>query len=379
MSLYLKWLKLNWEMFGLNRHFIFFFVVILLDLIFFLVSRFFLLIDHIFFPGFRIVEVKKPIFIIGHPRSGTSFVHHLFAHTNKIAAFKMWHIFFPALTARVLFKPLIKSLIRKKPILFTEEAGHQFAFEKPEEEEFLFGYNLDTQFFLIGTLLGFDKDDYREFRFHDLQPKTRRIKSALLIKRCFQRQIYYTGKTQIFAQTHFSTHRIMTLLEVFPDAKFIYMDRSPHETLPSYFSLIYNFLDTFYGVNRFSSDQIYRFYDNRYRGSLDLYRYFFDLWHTGKVNTENVLILPYETIMKDLVHAFEQIITFTGIKASPELIGYVELQARKQRQYKRKHEVEQLAKFGIEENRIEKDFAFILVPDPFHVQDRKESEVSASI
>ena len=171
----------------------------------------------------------------------------------------------------------------------------------------------------------------------------------------------------------------MTLLEVFPDAKFIYMDRSPHETLPSYFSLIYNFLDTFYGVNRFSSDQIYRFYDNRYRGSLDLYRYFFDLWHTGKVNTENVLILPYETIMKDLVHAFEQIITFTGIKASPELIGYVELQARKQRQYKRKHEVEQLAKFGIEENRIEKDFAFILVPDPFHVQDRKESEVSASI
>ena len=121
MSLYLKWLKLNWDMFGLNNHFIFFFVVILLDLIFFLVSRFFLLTDHIFFPGFRMVEVKKPIFIIGHPRSGTSFVHHLFAHANEVAAFKTWHIIFPSLTSRVLFKPLINFLIRKKVILFSDE------------------------------------------------------------------------------------------------------------------------------------------------------------------------------------------------------------------------------------------------------------------
>ena len=81
--------------------------------------------------------------------------------------------------------------------------------------------------------------------------------------------------------------------------------------------------------------------------------------------------------MKDLMNAFKQIITFTGIKTSAELRSYVDLQTIKQRQYKRKHEVEKLEKFGIEENRIEKDFAFILGPDPFHVQDRKEFEISA--
>lgn len=379
MILYLKWLKLNWNMFGLNRHFIFFVVVILLDLIFFMASRFFLYIDYIFFPKFRMVEVEKPIFIIGHPRSGTSFIHHLFAQANDIAAFKTWHILFPSLTARFLFKPLIHYLIRKKALLFSEETGHHVSFEKTEEEELLFAYNLDTQFFLVGTLLGFDKDDYRKFRFHDRQPKKRRIKSAMLIRSCFQRQIYYTGKTQIFAQTHFSTHRIMTLLEAFPDAKFIYLNRSPHETLPSYFSLIYNFLDTMYGMNRFSSDQISIFFNNRYRDSLDLYRYFFDLWHTGKVNTEKVLILPYEAILKDLVNAFEQIITFIGMKASAELRDFVALQARKQKQFKRKHVVKQLEEFGIESNRIEKDFGFILGPDPFHVQDRNESDVFTPI
>jgi hypothetical protein len=321
--------------------------------------------DHIIFPRFRTVDVKKPVFIIGHPRSGTSFIHHLFARKDEVAAFKTWHIFFPSLTARFLFRPLINFLIKKKITLVPTETGHQIAFEKPEEEELLFGFNLDTQFFLVGTLLGFAKEDLREFRFHDLQPKKRRIKSVRLVKQCFQRHIYDTGKTQIFAQTHFSTHRILTLLEVFPDAKFIYLDRSPHETLPSYFSLIYNFLDTLYGINRFSSDQLFGFFKSRYRDSLDLYRYFFDLWHTEKINHENVLILSYEMMMKDLMKAYERILTFTGMQTNPELRHYVEVQAEKQRRYQRKHDVRALTEFGIEEKRITEDFTFILGPTPF--------------
>lgn len=371
MNLYLKWFKINWKMFGISRHFVFFSAVILSDLIFFLVNRFFLFIDYIFFPGFLNVEVKRPVFIIGHPRSGTSFVHHLFAQSEKIAAFKTWHILFPALTARFVFKPLIKYFIKKNTILFKEESGHQVAFDEPEEEELLFGYNLDTQFFLVGTLLGFDEDDYTEFRFHDLQPKKRRIKSAMLIKRIFQRHIYFTGKEQIFAQTHFSTHRIMTLLEVFPDAKFIYVHRSPTDTLPSLFSLNYNFLNILYGIERFSYDQIHRFFKNRYQCSLELYRYFYDVWHKGKINTGNVLILPYETLMKNLMSAFNQITAFTGIETNAELTDYAELQYKKQKYYKRKHKVKKLDKFGIQESNIEKDFDFILKPDPFHDTNRK--------
>jgi hypothetical protein len=163
----------------------------------------------------------------------------------------------------------------------------------------------------------------------------------------------------------------MTLLEVFPYAKFIYLDRSPYETLPSFFSLTYNFLDMLYGMNRFSNDQIFRFFENRYKGSLDLYRYFFDIWHTGKVNTENVLILSYETLMNDLESVFKLILVFTGMKASDQLNDYVKLQAVKQRQYKRTHEVKKLTTFGIDENRIEKDFAFILTNDPFGIQHKE--------
>ena len=69
--------------------------------------------------------------------------------------------------------------------------------------------------------------------------------------------------------------------------------------------------------------------------------------------------------MKDLVKAYEQIMAFTHIKPSVELREHVEVQAEKQRQYQRKHDVKPLAAFGIEEKRIAEDFAFILGSAPF--------------
>jgi hypothetical protein len=34
-------------------------------------------LDEIFFPNYRMQEVKSPVFIIGNPRSGTTFTHRL--------------------------------------------------------------------------------------------------------------------------------------------------------------------------------------------------------------------------------------------------------------------------------------------------------------
>ncbi len=366
MRMYKQGLAVSWELFGLSRNFVFFVFVIL----FFLVHSAFtvttLFLDHIFFPGFRKVKVKQPVFIIGHPRSGTTFIHHLFTQTGEMAAFTTWQLLFPAITARGIVKPIVKVLTRKHPIvLIPEEAGHQIALDTVEEDEMLFLHNHDTQFVIIGTPLGFSEKDYREIRFHDLQPRKRRIKSALFLKSIFQRHIYYTGKTQIFAQTHFSTHRIKTLMEVFPDAKFIYMHRMPEETLPSYLSLTHNTLDILWGMHRFSDAQKATFYNRRYEASLELYRYFYELWHNNEIDREKVLIVPYKKLRKELMPMFEQIVEFTGITPSDELRSAVAHQAQKQKSYQRKHEVKTLADFGISDDRVRKDFAFLYTDDPF--------------
>jgi hypothetical protein len=281
-----------------------------------------------------------------------------------MAAFKAWHILFPALSQRILLRPLIRYLIRKnKTEIIPESAGHRIAIDKVEEEEMLFIHNRDTQFAIVGTILGFAKEESRELRFHDLQPRNRRIRSAEFLKSCFQRHIYYTGKTQIFAQTHFSTHRIRTLMEVFPDARFIYMHRNPFDTLPSYFSLTYNTQDILWGMRRFTRDQLFDFFEYRYQASRELYLYFHKLWRNGEIHKGRVLIVPYERLREDLVGVFKEIVSFTGIHPSRRLNQAVALQAEKQRRYKRKHAVAPLSRFGIDEKRIGDDFAFFFETD----------------
>jgi len=369
MWVYRQGLAVSWELFGFSRHFFFFVGVIF----FFMTHSFFtvttLFFDHILFPKFRKVKVKQPVFIIGHPRSGTTFIHHLFTQTDEMAAFTTWQLLFPALTARKIVKPIVQFLTRKNPmVLIPEEAGHQISLDSVEEDEMLFLHNHDTQFVVIGTPLGFAEKNYREIRFHDFQPWKRRIKSVRFLKSVFQRHIYYTGKTQIFAQTHFSTHRIKTLLEVFPDAKFIYMHRMPEETLPSYLSLNYNTLDILWGMHRFSEKQKANYYHRRYKASLELYRYFYDLWHNNEIDKEKVLIVDYKKLRKELIPMFEQIIEFTGIQPSDKLRNVVARQAQKQKSYKRKHQVKTLADFGIDRDRVRKDFGFLYTNDPFGEQ-----------
>ncbi|NOY69933.1 MAG: sulfotransferase [Deltaproteobacteria bacterium] len=369
MRIYLRGLATSWRLFGPSRNFVFFVFVILAFMILRILSSFFLFLDYIFFPRFQKVEVKRPVFIIGHPRSGTTFVHHLFTGTDEMAAFKAWHILCPSLTARKLIRPLIRYLASKGlTVLVPEETGHKIDLDQVEEEEMLFLHIHDTQFVIIATPLGFDDDDYREIRFHDLQPRRRRIKSAMFLKSCFQRHIYYTKKTQIFAQTHFSTHRIKTLLEVFPDARFIYLHRRPDETLPSFFSLNYYTLDALWGLHRFTSEQILRYYRYQYEASLDLYRYFYSLWHTNGIDKNKVLIIPYEKLREDLPAVFENIIDFTGIEPGDRLRRAVKEQAKKQRGYRRRHNVKALEDFGIDEKSIKRDFSFMFEKDPFSIR-----------
>ncbi len=317
-------------------------------------------LDCFFFPGFRRIKVQRPVFIIGHPRSGTTFIHHLFTQTGEMAAFKAWHILFPALTARVLLKPIIDYFIRrKKTVLLPAETGHLIALDKVEEEEMLFLHLHDTQFITVGTPLGLLEDDFRDLRFHDLQPRSRRLASVAFLKECFQRQIYHTGNSQIFSQTHFSTHRLKTLLEVFPDALFIYMHRLPEETLPSYFSLNYNTLDTIWGLKRLPAQRVLASFERRYQASLELYRYFHDLWRSRAIDHSKVLIIPYAALGNDLTATFEKIIAFTGITPSRKLRDMVEQQVRRQKCYQREHRVKKLEEFGIDSSRLRTDFDFL--------------------
>lgn len=318
-----------------------------------------LFLDNIFFSRYREIEVKNPLFIIGHPRSGTTFLHHLLTQTNEAAAFKFWHILFPALTARVLLKPLIHKAINSgRAEVMPEETGHKVSLDQVEEEEMLFLSTYDTQFVSAG-LLGLDDREYPELQCQDQHPRQKRFRSLDFLNGCFQRQILYTGKSQIIAQMHFSTHRLKTMLEYYPDAKFIYIVRNPHHVVPSFLSLLHKSIDFRWGLAQIPKQVLQRYNEKRYQAMIDLYRYFYDLQKNNELPADRVMVVPYDLLRNNLVDAFDRIIEFSGISVSEELRLKVADRAQKQENYQRKHQVMDLTEFGLSNGRISRDFAFV--------------------
>jgi omega-hydroxy-beta-dihydromenaquinone-9 sulfotransferase len=327
---------------------------------FFVFTPFTLFLDRIFFPDCFKLPVKAPIFIIGNPRSGTTFLHNLLTETGEFVAFETWQIFFPALTARVLVKPVIDYLIKNdRSAIIPEKSGHGVYLNKVEHDEFLFIHKLDTQFILSLSPLGFDDYEYSELRFYDQQPKSRRQSSVRFFKNCLQRQMYYTGQNQVISHAHYSICRIKTLLESFPDAKFIYLARSPYQVVPSHLSLNCNILDRLWGIKNIPSDKLKRWFERKYKYDIELYKYFYDLRKNKEIPEDNVIILRYNELHADLYESFEKIVNYTKISPSNQLRQVFRHQAQLQKSYKRKHSVMKLEEFGLTKEKIAKDFSFV--------------------
>lgn len=318
ISFHIKWCRINLRMF--RKHLLFFSFIQICFLIWHNIINIFRFIDSIIFPNVKNIEVKSPIFIMGHPRSGTTYIHKEFSKRGQLATFKTWHILVPSLSLRWLLKPIIHRVVKNnKSVILPEYTGHKIDLNEIEEEEMLFLHSGDTQFAIIGTSVGFSDELFLKQRMHDEQSYKKRIKSGLFLKRCFQQQIKYTGKTQIFAQMNFSIHRVKTIIEIFPDAKFIFINRPIEETIPSYFSLLRKTLRRFWG-KVFTEEQFEVYFKNRYQASIDLYNQLNSI--ISEIDKEKVLCLHYSQLVNNHNEFNNQISKFTGIEISSNNYKY---------------------------------------------------------
>ncbi|MEW6428268.1 MAG: sulfotransferase [Thermodesulfobacteriota bacterium] len=374
LKIYLRTVRTAYKAYGFGRPF---WANLLGEAVIRLFSLLTLGLDHLFFPRFRRVEVKRPVFIIGHPRSGTTFLHKLLCRFDGVAAFHTWQLLFPALSARLLVRPLVALAVRfGKTELIPAATGHRVALDEPEEEEMLFFHNYDTQFVTIG-MLGLDDRDYPELRFHDQQPRARRWRSMRFFHGCLQRHLLSTGGERIVAQTHFSTHRLKTMLEFYPDARFVYVVRNPLEVLPSYLSLLHKTIE--FRCGALPPPEMLRRYDQRrYEAMKDLYGYFSRLWNGGELPRDRVMVLPYQRMVADLAGSCAEVASFCGLPLTPAMREMIEAQAAGQRGYRRAHQVLPLEAFGFSEEQVRKDLAFVFEEYGFDRRAEGREETAAA-
>ena len=127
----------------------------------FVINRMFLLLDEIFFPFYRRTSVSNAVFIIGIPRSATTFLFtEMTSHNRNFHSFKLWELLFaPSIIQkyflltvigidRLLGRPLLRLSFKIDNLLFGRLKGiHTMGFSLPEEDEVLFLYNLTSLYF----------------------------------------------------------------------------------------------------------------------------------------------------------------------------------------------------------------------------------------
>jgi hypothetical protein len=220
---------------------------------------FFFLLDLVFFPGVRRQPVKKPLFIIGNFRTGSTLLHRIMAQdTENFTSFRLWEIYFGLsvsqrkllravfLVDSLLGKPLQRLLAVSEKRVFALNRLHKMALREPEEEEGMLIFI--WQSFWIHYFFPMPEDFAPYEYFDSIMPAPRRRRVMRFYKRAVQRHLYaHGGGKSLISKNPCFTHKVRSLMETFPDAQFIYLVRDPVETATStisWFSYWYNFFNS---------------------------------------------------------------------------------------------------------------------------------------
>ncbi|MCO5233919.1 MAG: sulfotransferase [Chitinophagales bacterium] len=230
------------------RRFLF---TVLFVLLFSLVSLIVLvtrLLDEILFPNYRRLKIKEPVFIIANPRSGTTFLHRLFCLDEERYGYTLlYHTILPSITIFKIINffgfidskighPMRKTFDYLDGIFFKGwEDIHPMGFNQSEEDEGTFIFTLITSgIFLLCPYM----DEISYVRFPDLMSEKERKQLSEYYKSSIQRFMYVLGSDKVFLSKNvMSTGRLNTIIELFPDARIVYIVRSPYEAVPSFISM----------------------------------------------------------------------------------------------------------------------------------------------
>lgn len=316
--------------------------------------------DNLFFPAWRKKTVDRPVFIIGHPRSGTTMLQRSLTSGDDFVVFRMWELLFPSLTARKIVGPIIKRKIRSgKDEIMPKSVGHHTALGEVDEEEFLFLFHAMTQFYPPLAGLAFSEKDFDDIVFCDLLPVRLRRASMAWLDGCLRRQMLFTGRQRVVTKMNYSALRVCTLLEAYPDARIVYLVRSPFETIPSHLSLHQNVCYHQWGKDRIPQVVLDRYIRRRYEHNVSLYRYVEDLLAAGELPESRMITVRYDDMMRDLEGEVGRVASFCGLDLSDALRSSIAEQARIQRGYKREHNNHTLEEFELTRADVLRDLGFV--------------------
>jgi hypothetical protein len=313
-------------------------------------------LDAIFFPGLRRIEVRAPVFLVGHARSGTTLLHRLMSlDGERFCSNRMIELYFPSLLQkkairafgvfdrRFLGKRLAKRVRAWEQRRYRATQNiHAMGLFKPEEDDLFFYYSCASGFWMtklpyLGRV---------DFYYVDRWPERERRRLMRFYRECIKRQLYldgpektYTSKSPVFAG------RVAALIEEFPDARFAITMRDPNETIPSLLKLLQTSF-RLYGLDPADSQ---RALGVQVDISCDTYRHPLEVL-ARHPETKRALV-DYAELTAAPRRAVERMYGELGVDVTPELAARLAAEDARSRKHETSHRYS-LAEFGLRDQQL---------------------------
>jgi hypothetical protein len=169
---------------------------------------------------------KDPLFIIGHWRCGSTLMHNILSRDPQFGYFSTFQAYIPTvyISGEKLFKPLVASSIPKKRPM---DDGDMDA-DLPQEDQYAVGA-VSPYSYYHGWCFPRNMAQYFDYVcMAGASAQTVEDWKRTYLSMLKKATLYYKGK-QLLLKNQDNTGKIPQLLELFPDARFIYLYRSPYE------------------------------------------------------------------------------------------------------------------------------------------------------
>ena len=190
---------------------------------------------------------EPPLFILGHWRSGTTFLHELLIRDPRHTFATTYQCFAPhhfLLTDGVIPRWTKFLLPKRRPM-----DDMAMGWERPQEDEFAL-QNLGVPTPYLSALFPNRGSVYRDYlTLRDLSPAARQAWQRQL--GAFFQRIALRDPRRLIMKSPPHTARIRTLLEIFPQAKFVHLSREPQ-------SLYWSTIGLWRSLNEVSGAQVPR-------------------------------------------------------------------------------------------------------------------------
>lgn len=319
------------------------------------------LADRIFYPDYGRQAVEPPLFIIGNPRSGTTFCHRLLAGDGRFTHLRLWQTIFPTVCGyrlawllerldRALGSPLARMLTAITDKSLGWEKIHATGAAKAESDEMYFVHAFASP--LLTLLFPYFRE-LSQAVAADTMPPAQRARLRDSFADCLRRHLYATrlatGRPQVLLEkVALIAGRLELVLEALPGVRIVHLVRHPYQSVPSLMSMWTASWQTLCPHLRHDPEALAGL-------KAMIFDYYRRVHAVGQaLPPERFMVLRYEDLVADPKAAVQAIYDKFGLPMSAEYHAHLEAETARARTYSSRHAYG-LEDFGLTREEIHRE------------------------